>query len=422
LSHGLIGAENSYLLGTFIVSKLQQIAMARQAIAEEQRTPFYLYTDEFQHFVTPSMSAILDGTRKYSLGLILSHQSMQQVTDAELAASMSNAGTRICFRVSETDAKKLEAGFSYFEAKDLQNLSVGEAIVRIERPEHDFSLTTALTNAPLQPANTKEQIIAHSRSQYSTPRQEVEAMIAESMQLPIEEPKVEKPNPQRNAMQTMTQKERIPVPEQEIASHTADQKTKPMTYETKDITHTPEAHALIKREEQRMHTSLKNRIKRIAEGYGYKATLEHPTPDRKGFVDVLLEKNGNTIACEVSVTTGTTWELHNIAKCLAAGYGTVVVCSTDKKTIAGLRTAVLQAIPESDRARVFVFDPDELIFYFRELAAKEASYETTIKGYRVKVEYKAVSPEVAKMKRQTIAKILFDSVLRQKKEDNDKSK
>jgi hypothetical protein len=137
LSQGLIGNENSYLLGTFLVSKIQQAAMARQAKQEADRSNFYLYIDEFQNFITPSMSAILSGARKYHLGLILVHQDMQQLTktDTELASSVTaNAGTRICFRLGDTDAKRFDSGFSFFDAADLQNLDTGEAIIRIERP------------------------------------------------------------------------------------------------------------------------------------------------------------------------------------------------------------------------------------------------------------------------------------------------
>src|ERR1700722_3104775 len=58
LSQGLIGEENSYLLGTLIVSKLNQIATSRQNLAASDRSPFYLYIDEFHNFVTPSLASI----------------------------------------------------------------------------------------------------------------------------------------------------------------------------------------------------------------------------------------------------------------------------------------------------------------------------------------------------------------------------
>ena len=146
LSQGLIGNENSYMLGTFIVSKIHQAAFARQSM--EVRNDFFLYVDEFQHFITPSMSAILSGARKYHVGLVLAHQDLQQLQkyDTELASAViSNACTRICFRVGDMDAKRLAEGFSFFEAQDLQNLNIGEAIARIEKSENDFSLSRFIT-------------------------------------------------------------------------------------------------------------------------------------------------------------------------------------------------------------------------------------------------------------------------------------
>ncbi len=42
LSQGLLGTENSYLLGAFIVSKLQQTAMSRQTQMSKDRIPLFL--------------------------------------------------------------------------------------------------------------------------------------------------------------------------------------------------------------------------------------------------------------------------------------------------------------------------------------------------------------------------------------------
>src|SRR5207248_1165636 len=42
LPQGLLGRENSYLLGTLLVSKFQQIAMSRQARAVAARRDFWL--------------------------------------------------------------------------------------------------------------------------------------------------------------------------------------------------------------------------------------------------------------------------------------------------------------------------------------------------------------------------------------------
>jgi hypothetical protein len=58
LSQGAIGEENAYLLGTLLVSKFHQLALARQDMRAADRQPFYLYIDEFHNFVTPLVAAI----------------------------------------------------------------------------------------------------------------------------------------------------------------------------------------------------------------------------------------------------------------------------------------------------------------------------------------------------------------------------
>lgn len=132
LSQGLIGEENSFLLGSIFLSKFNQVAQGRQSLPKSQRDPYYIYLDEFQNFITPSITRILSGARKYGLGLVLAHQELGQIDDTKILNSViSNPYTRICFRLGDADAKRLENGFSYFEQSDLQSLGTGEAIMRV---------------------------------------------------------------------------------------------------------------------------------------------------------------------------------------------------------------------------------------------------------------------------------------------------
>ena len=84
LPQGIIGEENSHLLGSLICSKLHQAVMGRQSVNTSERTPFFLYIDEFQNFATPSMVSMLSGSRKYGFGLVLAHQDLHQIADAAL--------------------------------------------------------------------------------------------------------------------------------------------------------------------------------------------------------------------------------------------------------------------------------------------------------------------------------------------------
>jgi hypothetical protein len=49
------------------ITKIYQTAMGRQSLSKGQRTPFFLYVDEFQNFATSTFNEILSEARKYGL-------------------------------------------------------------------------------------------------------------------------------------------------------------------------------------------------------------------------------------------------------------------------------------------------------------------------------------------------------------------
>ncbi|MCK9540390.1 type IV secretory system conjugative DNA transfer family protein, partial [Dokdonella sp.] len=59
LSKGRIGEDNSQLLGSMLITKMQLAAMERVRIPEDERVDFFLYVDEFQNFATDSFANIL---------------------------------------------------------------------------------------------------------------------------------------------------------------------------------------------------------------------------------------------------------------------------------------------------------------------------------------------------------------------------
>lgn len=184
LPEGLLGRENSYLLGALLVSKFQQLVMARQAKQIAARRDFWIYIDEFANFITPSMAEILSGARKYRIGLTLAHHELHQLQrSAEVASAvLTHPYTRIVFRVGDDDAKKLADGFSFFEARDLRNLETGQAVCRVERSDYDFNLTVPLPELPdaAAMAERAKAVTAASRQQYGTPRAEVEARLRQA--------------------------------------------------------------------------------------------------------------------------------------------------------------------------------------------------------------------------------------------------
>ena len=173
LSHGLIGESNCYLLGSLLVSKIYQTALSRQSTHMDDRKEFYVYIDEFQNFITPSISSILSGGRKYRLGLLLAHQSLDQISSAntELASALiANAGIRVCFRLGESDALKLEKGFASFTSEDLLNLSTGEAVCRVGRSDMDFNVSVPKDIVSSEAPAAAADVIQSSRTRYGVLR------------------------------------------------------------------------------------------------------------------------------------------------------------------------------------------------------------------------------------------------------------
>lgn len=98
-SKGLIGEDTSTLFGTTVLAKLQTAALRRARIAQDNRTPFYLYVDEFQNFATMSFVQMLSEARKYKLFLTMAEQSTSQQDQQRLVdIILANVGTIVCFR------------------------------------------------------------------------------------------------------------------------------------------------------------------------------------------------------------------------------------------------------------------------------------------------------------------------------------
>jgi hypothetical protein len=347
LAQGAIGEENAYLLGSLLVSKLHQAALSRQEQKESERRPFFLYVDEFHHFITPSMASILTGVRKFRLGLILAHQELRQLEkrDSEVAhAVLANPYARVCFRVGEADARKLSEGYSGFEASDFLNLGTGEALARFEQAKQDFNLLTYPRPELSEGAELgRNAIIDGSRDTYARPRQEVEAEFTRSMAKVLRDtPKESKeakavPSPEVHtepAAKTDT-KEPEPSKQDEAlfvepvapAPQSTSRKAKPVR-----VIQSP---ALMGKGGQE-HRALQQHIKKWAEGFDYKATIEKQL-EGGGSVDIVLEKEGVSIACEITVTTTPEHEVQNLRKCLEGNFTHVVALSQDRKKIQTIR-------------------------------------------------------------------------------------
>lgn len=180
LGKGKLGEINAALIGMIIVSKLQIAAFARGDMDESQRKDFYLYIDEFQNFITPSIAVILSEARKYRLNLIMAHQYMGQLVkngDTKIRdAVLGNIGSYLVARVGPDDTEVLEKIFEpTFSAYDLMNTSFliwSAKIIINGTQEKPFTLKAdPMVKGSREMAEGLKQI---SRLMYGRDREEVE--------------------------------------------------------------------------------------------------------------------------------------------------------------------------------------------------------------------------------------------------------
>jgi hypothetical protein len=421
LPEGLLGWENSHLLGTLLVSKFQQIAMSRQAQQIATRRDYWLYIDEFANFITPSMAEILSGARKYRIGLTLAHHELHQLQrNPEVASAvMTHPYTRIVFRVGDDDAKKLAEGFSFFESKDLRNLEAGQAVCRVERSDFDFNLSVPLPTLPDADAMAarRQEVVTISREKYATPRADVEAMLAKSRATPhTDEPpapakkvSVAIPVPSEPVKVAEVPKAALPPPE--VLPPIVVPEPKPAVVSEKK---TPSAPAdLGKGGEQ--HKAMQRRIKEAAEALGFRSVIEKQIAGSQESVDLLLERGDQKIACEISVTTTIDHEVGNIRKCLKAGLPQVAIICVSADRLEKIAVAVSGSLGADAAARVAYYQPDQFIAYLKTVPVEIPKEKITVRrGYKVKRSAAALT-EAEQRQREELANQMMAEAMRPKR-------
>ena len=409
LPQGLIGRENTALLGSLVTAKLQMAAMSRQRLPAAQRRDFWCYLDEFHHFITTSMAEILAGARKYRLGLILAHQDLRQLeTDRDVSgAVLSNCCTRIVFKVSDADARTLESGFAHFESNDLMNLGIGEALCRVERSEFDFNLRVPNSETVDEnfASEMREKVIAASREKYSRPRSEVEEDLFRKWQTatepatpPNKKEKVSAPIPTPIVPEVVSE---TPPAVSEIPSRPAVEEPEP-----KPPVEIGRGGTL--------HRDTQRRIKFVAEELGFRATMEAQVGSRG--VDLLLERGTHRIAVEFNSTTGVTHELQNILKCLAGDFSHIALVSVDSRKLQQVEMMLRERVSET-ATRVGFYEVEPFLDFIRALPqpapsepTQQKGSERKIMGWTVKTETREQTPEEAAEAKAQMLRALAESL------------
>ena len=133
LSVGRWGDTTAALIGSFLVAKLWQAVLARAAIPEEKRRDYFLFIDEFQHFlgISGPFADTLAQARSLRLSLTIANQHLGQLPRDLREAITSNARSRVTFQSGQDDATYLAREFAPLDASALMSLPRFEMAARI---------------------------------------------------------------------------------------------------------------------------------------------------------------------------------------------------------------------------------------------------------------------------------------------------
>jgi energy-coupling factor transporter ATP-binding protein EcfA2 len=181
LPKGILGEETARILGSLIVARVWQAAIARAAQSEDQRKDATLYIDECQNFLNlpGSVDDMLAEARGFRLGLVLAHQNLAQLPKETADAVSANARSKVYFNVDPNDARELcKHTKPELDDHDLAHLDVYTASARLLVANREMPAFTFTTNPPVEPvgeATAIRQAVAasHARPTEDTPMQQV---------------------------------------------------------------------------------------------------------------------------------------------------------------------------------------------------------------------------------------------------------
>ena len=121
LSKGHMGKESAPMLGKLFVALIQGYALKRQGMTHHK--PTFLFMDEMQNYITPSIEQIMTESRKYGLHLVLANQVLGQNMDNKMKRIiLSNTALKFCGDNDADSLKGMGESMNGLKLKDFDKL------------------------------------------------------------------------------------------------------------------------------------------------------------------------------------------------------------------------------------------------------------------------------------------------------------
>jgi hypothetical protein len=394
----LLGQDGAAIFGRFFIALITQAAVQRSAIPAHKREPCFLYLDEAQEYFDTNIGNLLTQARKYKVGLVFAHQSMDQL-GAELRASvLSNTTIKFAGGVSAKDASLLAAELR--TEPDFLRAQVRKgATAQFACHVRNFTGKAISVSIPLGFVESLDQLSDDEMSELRERNREAYSAQPDSV------PEVEfNLGPQRKESRpTPLPKTAAPVSPSKAEVPRPEVRTPPPTPPRPAPAPAPDAQPGKGGQE---HKYLQHLIKRLAEERGFRAVIEESVLDGTGQVDVSLSRGKRRIACEISVTTSKDHELGNVEKCIAAGYKEIMVIGAKERQAKALARFIEENLEEGHGATIHATTPEALPDLLDSLGGTPAPRESTVRGYSVKTTHKLLSQDEHAERRRVLASVI----------------
>lgn len=358
-SKDLLKQEGSAIFGKFFVSAIAQAVGERAVLREDERTETILYLDEAHEYADQSLEVLFNQGRKYTAGVVIAHQFLDQLDTKTRQNLLANASVKIVGGLSHKDnqafAREMGTDTDFLtslrkkERSTEFGLWVKHAIPEALRLSVPFGILSAAKRLDRDGEIAQRQ---QNRERYCVPLQSPRLIHDPEVVLPPEATAPESPIKGRGGIQ---------------------------------------------------HKEIQKTIKGIGLDLGFGASLEASCQQSDGAIDVLLTGEKQVIAVEVSVTTSPEHELENLKKCLAENVDQVLCVSPDDKQRLSIQNLALQHLPQTQSTKIKYLKPQLVGDYLAQFDERETQL---IRGYEVVVSTVPSDPEDVEYRRSRIRQVL----------------
>lgn len=132
---------DSQVIGTILVAQISNAVFSFVDRPANKRPGVSIYVDEFQHFTTPDFAKLFTEGRKFGCRLTIAHQERSAQFPDYLRSATSTAYTKICFRLTASDAREM-ATYYYTNYAEVRKEDIERKVIHylLDNPSENYEV------------------------------------------------------------------------------------------------------------------------------------------------------------------------------------------------------------------------------------------------------------------------------------------